>query len=170
MTTACRAALALLAISAAGCCCSPCCNYPCGCYQPCGMPCCEPMYPACGCSPYGMQVCSSCVGQPYYGIGSAYGQMAGMQQSAVVASPSAGGMTAGSQIQLVSQQRLQPTPDQLGNPNNQQQPGQQSITITQQEDARAMRLLMEYQICNQQRAIQILCRQLHEAQRPWWAL
>jgi hypothetical protein len=166
MFPTCRAAVALLTVGlAAGCCCSPC-NYPyCGCYQQCGMPCCESMYPTCGCSPYGMQLCSSCAGQPYYGIGSASGQMSGIQQSAFVV-PTTGG-AAGSQIQLVSQQRLQPVPDQLGNPNNQQQPGQQSITITQQEDARTQLLFMQYQMCNERRAMDILCRRLYKLEHPW---
>jgi hypothetical protein len=154
------AVVALLALLGAGCCCGPpCCNYPCA-YCPCGMPCCEPVYPTCCPSPCGQPMCSSCA-QPSYGTGYAqqfygsnFGQAVATQPSATV-----GESTAGSQIRLVSQPPLQPIPQQQPGASNQQQPREQSTTITQSENLRQQMLFMQYLRCNDQRTIQMLCRQ-----------
>jgi hypothetical protein len=176
-----RAAVVLLSAFAAGCCCSPCppcggpccglCNYPCACY-PCRMPCCEPVCSTCGPSPCG-QMCSSC-GQPFYGTGypqqfygSNFGQVVGMQPSATAADATVAEATTGSPIRLVSQPQLQPIPQQQPGASNQQQqqPGAQSTTITQSEYARQQMVFMQYQLCNEQRTIQILCRRIAALER-----
>jgi len=157
------AVVALLALLGAGCCCGPpCCNYPCAYYR-CGMPCCETAYPTCGPSPCGQPMCSSCA-QPFYGTGytqqfygSNFGQAVGMQPSAAAAEA-----TVESRDRLVSQQRLQPIPQQPSASNQQQQqPTEQSTTITQVEDLRQQLRFTQLQLCNQQRLNAMLCRKIN---------